>query len=183
MKLLSSGFRFEDADLAVALAKNVSRVTTLRKTQWIARPPEEVFAFFANANNLERLTPPWLRFRILDGGVEMHQGTFINYRLHLHGIPLRWQSEILEWEPPRRFVDIQRRGPYRLWIHEHRFEPHDGGTLVHDTIQYAAPGGPVIHKLLIARDLDSIFSYRKARLEEYFADCKENGPGIVQKTE
>jgi TIGR01777 family protein len=168
-RLSNTSFRFEDTDISVALGKNVGAVSTLRKTQWIARPPHEVFPFFADANNLERITPPWLKFRILNPGVEMQRGALINYRLHVHGIPLCWQSEITEWEPPYRFVDVQRRGPYSLWVHEHRFEPHDGGTLVQDTVQYAAPGGTLLRQIFIDRDLDSIFKYRRQRLEEHFA--------------
>jgi uncharacterized protein (TIGR01777 family) len=168
-KLIESGFAFEDADLSLALGKNTGVVSVLRKSQWIARPPQEVFPFFADANNLARITPPWLKFKILNPRVEMERGAFINYRLRLHGIPLRWQSEITEWEPPYRFVDVQRHGPYRLWIHEHRFEPHNGGTLVQDTVRYAAPGGALLRRILIARDLDSIFNYRRDRLDEHFA--------------
>ena len=169
VKLQESGFGFRDSDLSLALGKNVGPVSGLHKTQWIARPPEEVFPFFADANNLERITPPWLRFQIVNPDVEMHRGTIIQYRLNLHGLPLRWQSEIVEWEPPYRFVDVQRRGPYSLWIHEHRFESHNGGTLVHDDIQYTAPGGALVRDLLIAPDLESIFSYRKELLEKHFA--------------
>ncbi len=167
-KLVKSGFQFEDDDIAIALGKNVGKVSILHKTQWIARRPEEVFPFFANANNLEQITPPWLKFKLLNPVVDVHRGTLIDYKLRLHGVPLSWRSEILEWEPPFRFVDVQRRGPYMLWIHEHRFEPHNGGTLVRDTVQYAAPGGPLVQKLLIDRDLDSIFRYRRDRLEEHF---------------
>jgi ligand-binding SRPBCC domain-containing protein len=169
VKLQESGFRFQDADISLALGKNVGPVSRLHKTQWIARPPEDVFPFFADATNLERITPPWLHFHLANPDVEMHRGTIINYKLHLRGVPVHWQSEIVEWEPPYRFVDVQRRGPYCLWIHEHRFEPHNGGTLVHDDVQYLAPGGALVRDLLIAPDLDSIFSYRKERLEQHFA--------------
>jgi uncharacterized protein (TIGR01777 family) len=167
-KLLESGFQFEDADLSLALGKNLSRVSTLHKSQWIPRPIEEVFHFFSSASNLERITPPWLKFEILNPGVEMRRGALINYRLRLHGIPLRWQSEIVDWDPPYRFVDVQRRGPYTLWVHEHRFDDRDGGTTVHDIVQYASRGGTLLRELLIARDLNSIFRYRKARLKEHF---------------
>jgi uncharacterized protein (TIGR01777 family) len=168
-KLLESGFRFEDTDLLLALGKNLSSVSTLHKSQWLPRPIEEVFHFFSSASNLERITPPWLNFEILNPGVEMRRGALINYKLRLHGLPLRWQSEIVDWNPPYRFVDVQRRGPYTLWVHEHLFEDQDGGTTVHDTVQYASRGGTLLRELLIDRDLDSIFSYRKARLKEHFA--------------
>jgi ligand-binding SRPBCC domain-containing protein len=75
----------------------------------------------------------------------------------------------VEWDPPRRFIDVQRRGPYTLWIHEHRFEALDGGTRVHDVVQYAAPGGELVRKIMIGRDIDSIFNYRKMQLEKHFA--------------
>ena len=168
-RLLQSGFRFEDSDIRIALAKNLSTVTTFRQSQWIAKPLQEVFPFFANANNLERITPPWLRFEILNPNVNMGRGTLIDYKLYLHGVPLRWQSEIVDWDPPYRFVDVQRRGPYTLWIHEHRFEARNGGTMVYDTVRYAAPGGELVRKIMIDRDLDSIFNYRKVQLEKHFA--------------
>jgi ligand-binding SRPBCC domain-containing protein len=168
-KLLASGFRFEDPDLAFALAKSVDGVSTLESSQWIAHPPEDVFPFFASANNLDLLTPKWLEFEIRNPGVEMRSGALINYKLRLHGIPLCWQSEIVEWEPPYRFVDVQRRGPYGLWIHEHQFEPRDGGTVVSDRVRYTVPGGTLVRKLFVERDLSRIFSYRRARLEEHFA--------------
>lgn len=135
----------------------------------LPRPVEEVFRFFADAANLERLTPPWLAFRILTPQpIAMREGTRIDYRLSLHGLPLRWTSEITAWEPPHRFVDEQRRGPYRKWVHEHRFEESAGGTLVRDRVRYAVPGGYLVDRLLVRRDLHKIFSYRHQRLRELF---------------
>ncbi|MGZ4875445.1 MAG: SRPBCC family protein, partial [Candidatus Angelobacter sp.] len=104
---------------------------TLAFAQQVPRQLPEVFAFFSRAENLEVLTPPWLNFKILEvTPPPLRQGTLINYSLRVHGIPLRWTSEIIEWEPPHRFVDLQLRGPYKLWRHEHRFEARDGGTLI-----------------------------------------------------
>ena len=168
-KLLASGFCFEDPDLSFALAKSVGGISTLESSQWIAHPPEDVFPFFASANNLDLLTPKWLQFEIRIPNVEMRPGALIDYRLRLHGVPLCWQSEIVDWEPPYGFVDVQRRGPSGLWIHEHRFEPRDGGTLVGDRVRYTVPGGTLVRKLFVERDLSRIFSYRRARLEEHFA--------------
>jgi ligand-binding SRPBCC domain-containing protein len=153
----------------VALGKNVGGVERLQSSQWIAARIDEVFPFFASARNLDLLTPPWLRFEILNSDVEMKRGALIDYRLRLHGIPIRWQSEIVDWNPPIRFIDVQRRGPYGLWVHEHRFESRGGGTLVYDDVWYSTPGGAFLGKLLVARDLDRIFSYRRARLEKHFA--------------
>ena len=122
---------------------------TLTNELWLPQPPEEVFPFFADASNLQRLTPSSLRFRILTPPpIEMAVGTLIDYRIRLRGIPIRWQSEITVWEPPCRFVDEQRRGPYRLWVHEHTFTPHDGGTLVRDIVQYAVLGGAIVQRTL-----------------------------------
>lgn len=136
---------------------------------FLPRSLEEVFSFFSDARNLETLTPPWLHFEILTPTpVEMGAGTMIDYRLRLHGLPLRWRSEVTLWEPPQRFVDEQRRGPYRLWIHEHTFAPGDGGTWVRDRIDYAIWGGAFVQRLLVAPDLERIFDYRHKRLLELF---------------
>ena len=135
----------------------------------LPRPPAEVFPFFADARNLERLTPPWLRFEVLTPGrIEMRRGAAIDYRLRLRGVPVRWRSEITAWEPPFRFVDEQRRGPYRLWIHEHRFEEREGRTLAGDRVRYAVPGGRLVDRLLVRPDLERIFEYRRDVLRETF---------------
>ena len=147
------------------------KLHTLTQEQRLPGPPEEVFAFFADAFNLERITPPWLSFRIATPGpIEMGPGTLIEYRLRLHRIPIRWLTRIEEWEPGRRFVDVQVRGPYRAWHHTHEFEP-DGadGTLVRDTVRYALPFGPLgaaAHRLFVARDLRTIFDYRFASVSK-----------------
>ena len=111
------------------------RTFELTSEVMLPRPPAEVFPFFADARNLERLTPAWLRFEVLTAGpIEMRPGAAIDYRLRLRGVPIRWRSEITAWEPPFRFVDEQRRGPYRLWVHEHRFEEREGRTLASDHV-------------------------------------------------
>ncbi|UCD75781.1 MAG: SRPBCC family protein [Phycisphaerales bacterium] len=135
----------------------------------LLRPAEEVFGFFADATNLEAITPPQLRFEILTPlPIEMSKGAIIDQRLRLHGIPLRWRSEITAWEPHQRFVDEQRRGPYRWWIHEHTFEETDDGTLARDRVQYGVPGGAMVNALLVARDLRRIFDYRSRALRGIF---------------
>lgn len=144
-------------------------VRTFTVEQWLPRTPDAVFPFFADAHNLQRLTPPWLHFQVLTPPpIQMRSGTRIDYRLRVHGMPVRWQSEITAWEPPLRFVDEQRRGPYRAWRHEHRFEARDGGTLAIDRVDYAAPGGALVEQLLIERDLRAIFAYRQRRLAAVF---------------
>jgi len=141
----------------------------LRTEITLPRPLAEVFPFFATARNLETLTPDFLRFQVLaPGPVLMEVGVLIDYRLRLRGIPMRWQSEITAWEPPYRFVDEQRRGPYRLWHHEHTFEEVDGQTVARDHVTYDHLGGPLVNRLLVARDIDQIFEYRQKRLGELF---------------
>ena len=108
----------------------------------LPRPREEVFDFFANAENLELLTPPWLHFSILSPlPVEMKLGTVLQYKLRLRGIPLTWISDITQWEPPFRFEDIQVRDPYRKWVHCHFFEETAHGTLAIDDVKVQGPGG------------------------------------------
>lgn len=145
------------------------RIHRLEREQRVARPREEVFEFFAQAGNLERITPPWLRFALLsDEPVEMRRGTLIAYRLRLHGVPLRWTSRIEHWEPGRLFVDRQIEGPYRLWHHQHEFTSASGKTVVRDRVNYALPLGPLGdlgHVLFVRRDLDRIFSYRHETVE------------------
>lgn len=137
---------------------------------WLPRKPEEVFPFFANAHNLQLITPPWLRFEVLTPSpIEMRVGTRIDYRLRVRGVQVRWQSEITVWEPPFRFVDEQRRGPYRQWIHQHAFEAKDGGTLCRDEVKYAVLGGALVNWLLVRRDVNQIFRFRQAMLTKHFA--------------
>ncbi|MGE5207767.1 MAG: SRPBCC family protein [Alphaproteobacteria bacterium] len=137
---------------------------------WLPHPVEEVFAFFSNPANLDSITPPWLRFRMVTPGpIEMRAGTLLDYRLRIRGFPVRWRSKITTWKPPSRFVDEQIRGPYRLWIHEHDFEARDGGTLVRDHVRYAVPFDWLVHRLLVRPDVERIFAYRTESLQRRFA--------------
>ncbi len=140
-------------------------VHRLERRQYLEHPPEAVFAYFAEARNLERITPPWLRFQVLtDEPIEMGVGTVIDYRLRVHRVPLRWTSRIEEWEPGRGFVDRQLRGPYGLWHHRHAFAPAGGGTVVSDEVDYALPLGrlgDLAHPLFVRRDLERIFTFRR----------------------
>jgi hypothetical protein len=141
---------------------------TLERTQFIPRSIDETFAFFADAGNLEAITPDWLRFQILTSGpIQMHCGTLLEYRLRWRRVPIRWLTEIRAWEPPHRFVDVQLRGPYRLWEHEHTFEAVGEGTLMRDVVRYALPFGALgrlAHAWLVRRDLESIFDYRARKV-------------------
>ena len=150
----------------------MNRFHTLRREQWMARPLEEVFAFFSDARNLAELTPPWLGFRILTPGpVQIAAGTRLRYRLGWHGVPVSWTTEILRWDPPFGFVDVQLSGPYRLWHHTHRFEVCNGGTHMTDVVRYCLPFGMIgraVHALKVRRDLEQIFDYRFRRINELF---------------
>jgi ligand-binding SRPBCC domain-containing protein len=141
-------------------------IERLERVQVVTRPLQEVFDFFSRAENLERITPPWLSFGLLTPGpIEMRTGTTIGYRLRLHGVPLTWVSVIELWDEERGFVDRQLHGPYRLWRHQHEFTEIDGGTRVHDRVDYALPLGRLgwlVGMPLVRRDLARIFDYRRA---------------------
>jgi ligand-binding SRPBCC domain-containing protein len=146
------------------------RIFSLITSQELPRPIDEIFPFFASPQNLQVITPPWLSFEILpETDLKMRKGLLIDYRLKIHGFPLRWKSEITEWDPPFRFVDEQRRGPYRMWHHEHRFEASGSSTIVIDDVRYAVWGGEIIRRLFVARDVEKIFGYRKEKLAKLFA--------------
>ena len=141
------------------------RVHVLHREQHLPGTPEEVFPFFADARNLERITPPLLSFRVITPGpIEMHVGTLIEYRLRVHRVPIRWLTSIQAWDPPHRFVDMQLKGPYALWHHTHTFAPTgDGGTTMTDTVRYAigfGPLGELAHRLTVGRDVEAIFRHR-----------------------
>ena len=148
--------------------ESVSQLRQLVRTQLVPLPRDETFAFFAEPSNLEAITPPWLRFRILGGQpIVIREGTLIDYRLVVHRVPVRWRTRIERWEPDVCFVDTQVAGPYAFWEHTHAFEEHPDGTLIHDRVEYRMPlgaAGALMHRLVVARDLDRIFDYRRAAI-------------------
>jgi ligand-binding SRPBCC domain-containing protein len=142
------------------------RIHLLERKQRIALPIVEVFALYADAHSLERITPPWLGFEVTTPGpIEMGVGTLIEYRLRLHRVPVRWRTRIEAWEPPRRFVDVQVKGPYSLWEHTHEFEEDGpGATVIRDRVRDAIPFGPlgeIAERALVRRDLRRIFDCRR----------------------
>lgn len=159
------------AALAWALAADVhppGDLLTLHRDTVVPTTVEETFAFFADAANLERLTPPWLNFTILTPvPLTMRRGAEIDYRVRLYGIPVPWKSSIDVWEPGVRFVDRQLVGPYRWWRHEHRFEAVTGGTNVVDHVEYL-PRIAALTRRFVQRDLERIFTYRQHTLREIF---------------
>ena len=144
-------------------------VHRLQREQTVARPLDEVFDFFAEARNLERLTPPWLTFAVLTPDpIPMHVGTLIDYKLRLHGIPFSWTTRIESWEPGQGFVDRQIAGPYGLWHHQHTFRAQGDTTVIGDTVDYALPLGrlgDLAHPLFVRRDVERIFAYRHEAAE------------------
>lgn len=144
----------------------------LHRTQLVRAPLDEVFAFFADAGNLEQITPPFLRFRYLTSlPVEMRAGAHIRYRIALFGVPMTWLTEIAAYDPPRRFVDRQERGPYAVWIHTHEFESVAGGTRLTDRVDYELPFGPLgelAHALWVRRTLERIFDFRRDHIAARF---------------
>lgn len=150
-------------------------MSLLHTSLFLARPVPEVFEFFAEAANLQRITPPWVDFHIVTPlPVEMRVGALIDYRLTVHGVPVGWRTAITAWDPPHQFVDTQVKGPYWRWIHSHRFREVPGGTLVEDAVDFAVPGGWPIERLFVRRDLTAIFLHRQhATLAAFEATAAE----------
>ncbi len=151
----------------------------LRREQWVPRPLATVFEFFARPDNLQAITPKWLDFRILESPTGLSKGSLIRYVLRWHALPIRWKTEITEWEPPHRFVDTQISGPYALWRHEHQFNVMGNGTMIRDHVEYALYLWPISaagHRLIVAKDLKRIFDFRAERLQELLG--KRDRPAI-----
>jgi len=145
----------------------------LTREQVVSRPRAEVFAFFADAQNLERITPVSLRFHIKSPPpIEMRPGTVIDYDLSLFGVRFGWRTVIERFDPPHSFVDVQARGPYRVWRHTHEIdEVPGGGTRIADRVEYELPLGPLgalAHRLFVARQLRRIFDHRRDVIASIF---------------
>jgi ligand-binding SRPBCC domain-containing protein len=147
-------------------------VFVLEREQVVAAARPDVFAFFSDAANLERLTPPSLRFEILTPTpIPMKAGTVIDYRLRLFAVPFRWRTLIERFEAPTSFVDVQTEGPYRLWRHTHSFTEVPGGTAIADRVEYELPLGRLgvlARALFVRRQLDAIFRHRRAVIADLF---------------
>jgi ligand-binding SRPBCC domain-containing protein len=141
----------------------------LTRTQLVNRPLDEVFAFFADATNLEALTPTFLNFRILTPmPLEMRAGARLEYQLSLFGVPMKWRTHIAQWQPGKLFIDEQESGPYALWRHTHEFEAQGSSTLMRDIVDYREPLGPLgalAHVLFVRRTVERIFDFRREAIE------------------
>jgi ligand-binding SRPBCC domain-containing protein len=149
------------ASAAVRGRLTVDRV--LERSQAVPVDLDEAFAFFADAWNLEAITPRWLRFRIVDAPPRLESGSLLSYRLRLFGVPIRWHTEIVEWRPPFSFADVQIAGPFRRWEHTHSLRSVPGGTEIHDRVVYRLPCEPLaglLAPLTVRPWLSAIFDYR-----------------------
>ena len=146
-------------------------IYVLEREQWLPRPISEIFQFFSRPENLQVITPPWLDFQMVDTPDQLEAGSRIRYRLRWRWMPIRWTTEISEWNQPHRFVDREISGPYALWNHEHRFETHAGGTIMRDFVTYALPFGWlgwVAYKAVVKRDVEKIFDFRAETMTRLF---------------
>jgi ligand-binding SRPBCC domain-containing protein len=147
----------------------VAKRYILKREQWVTQTIGVAFEFFSRAENLQGITPPWLNFQITQLPAELRAGAMILYELRIHRLPVKWKTEIAEWDPPLRFIDVQISGPYRFWHHTHTFVEEHGGTLIRDLVRYELPFGLIgqtAHWALVQRDLKRIFDYRGERLRE-----------------
>jgi ligand-binding SRPBCC domain-containing protein len=167
-RLLAEGFTFAHPEFAAAARAVYPGLgpgeMQVHREQWLPLAPDALWAFFTSEQNLEKITPPFLNFHVVGKSTpQIERGTTIDYRLKLHGLPIRWRSRIAEWRPDREFVDEQVRGPYARWRHRHAFEPLAGGTLARDTVQFALPfgfAGRAAGLGFVLSDVDKIFAYR-----------------------
>lgn len=173
---LDHNFNYKYRSLKDALREELKHAikgeSVFEQYQWIEKKPDDIFPFFSNEYNLEKITPPFLGFKVLGKNTdEIKSGTLIDYSLKLHGIPLKWKTEILEFKPNEYFIDQQLKGPYKKWFHQHKFYPLKNGTLMVDHITYKPPMG-ILGRLFagsyIRKDVTKIFNYRREIIEKEF---------------
>jgi ligand-binding SRPBCC domain-containing protein len=145
----------------------------LEREQWLPKALDEVFHFFSRPENLRMIMPPWVDFRRVEAPEALAAGSLIHYRLRWHGLPIRWTTEISEWNPPHGFVDREISGPYAVWNHEHWFAAHGNGTTMRDRVTYALPlgwAGRMAHWGVVKRDLETMFDFRAEAMRRLFPE-------------
>ena len=151
----------------------------------VAADPARCWAFFATADNLPLITPPWLDFRIIRGGGRIGRDALLDYTIRWMGLPVKWQTKIIDWSPPRQFIDFQVRGPYALWIHQHTFEPTAaGGTDCRDRVVYRLPVpvmGRLLHAAVVRKQLLEIFRFRRKVIGEHMGWLRAVQPDVQIK--
>ena len=173
VKIAESGYKFKFPDLTSAL-NNICKDSTneIVVEHWLPLPIDKVFNFFKEPKNLEQITPGYLKFKVLNQSSDsIEEGTKINYKLSLHGIPMWWQSKLVDWKPNQKFSDTQTHGPYNHWYHTHEFEEKEGGTLIRDHVKYNLPlgiPGDCVAGSWVQKDLENIFDYRRKKIEKIF---------------
>ena len=181
-KIASQGFEFHFDNLASAL-ENIYQWKTrpterlFESEQWISADKENIFPFFSESTNLEKITPSWLKFKVLKQSTNpIRTGTIIDYRISIKGLPVKWQTEIKSWNPPNSFVDDQLKGPYKKWYHSHMFEQFPQGTLMKDRVVYELPLGRLGELFLgsfVRSDVTKIFSFRKKTINKLKSQWEE----------
>jgi ligand-binding SRPBCC domain-containing protein len=174
------GFKFLHPEIAEALNEICAPLRDnqheIFSEQWLPLKPEQLFPFYCDEKNLESLTPPFLKFKVLNKSTDqIDSGTLINYKLSLHGVAFDWQTEIRDWQPNKRFVDTQLKGPYSKWYHEHDFIPLGGGTLIRDRVSYKLPLGALGDTFAgwkVSGDVEKIFAYRREVIDQQFGARK-----------
>lgn len=170
--LLKTGFKFKYSDLKDALSNLVGVSKKFSQVQWVKSPLEETFKFFSDESNLQVITPDSLSFKVLDKSSDnVQRGTIINYQLQLYGVPFKWKTEIVDFQNNNQFIDKQLNGPYKLWLHTHRFKKFKDGTLILDDVKYQLPlgrWGLFFGGWFVKRDINKIFNYRYKKLEKLF---------------
>ncbi|MCJ8276869.1 MAG: DUF1731 domain-containing protein [Bdellovibrionales bacterium] len=175
-KIQDKGFQFKYPSVEKSVEKRVPKLRGTEKRyiyeQWIPQTKEEVFPFFADAKNLEKITPEILHFKVLNSSTETVQNnTEINYKLKINGVPVRWKTLIIDWNPPHQFVDNQEKGPYKKWHHTHTFEELGGGTLMTDQVDFIIPLGLLGYGMTswkVEADVQNIFNYRREVIHEIY---------------
>lgn len=175
-RLSSVGFQFKYPQLEAAFHNLCEPFRggwqEIVSEQWIAKKPEDVFAFYADESNLEKLMPPSFDFHVLGKSTpSLQEGTLVDFRHKLYGIPMHGQVRIREWEPGRRFVDEQVKGPFKAWLHSHEVWPMADGTLLRDKVRYQVPVGwlgNILGGWKVENDIKAIFEFRRKRISEIF---------------